>query len=177
MSKIKWLAVFLSAILLLPFAFAQSTRDPLTDKESDDLREAAQEPLKRIKLLVKFASERLDTVENIQDEAKSEERGARMHDSLDDFRQIIDELDDNLDDYSRKNSDLRKALNDVIEAESQFLSRLQAIKKNAEQPAMADPAKAYQFVLDDSLEAVSLSLDDAKKSLDEQNEAWAKKKK
>src|SRR3982751_1918999 len=96
------LALLCAVVLALPLA--GQSRDPLTDKESDDLREVAQEPLKRLKLLIKYATERLDTVERMQNEPKVADRGTRMHDALEDFRQIVDELDDNIDDYSKKQS-------------------------------------------------------------------------
>ncbi|HWR14571.1 MAG TPA: hypothetical protein VN577_07065 [Terriglobales bacterium] len=171
----RFVLAFLCMSLIVASAWAQH-RDPLTDKESDDLREVAQEPLKRMKLLVKYATERLDTIERVQTEPKSGDRGKKMHDALEDFRSIVDELDDNVDDYSSKSSDLRKALNEVVTAETQFVSRLQGIKSVAEDPKNADIYKLYSFALQDAIEAVSLSLDDAKKTLEEQNAALSKKK-
>ena len=41
----------------------------------------------------------------------------------------------------------------------------------------ADEAKDYDFVLDNTLEAVNQSVDNARKTLDEQNEEFAKKNK
>ncbi len=176
MTKLKkaLLSLLCAAALALPLAAQQ--RDPLTDKESDDLREVAQEPLKRLKLLIKYAGERLDTVEHLQNEPKVSDRGTRMHDALEDFRQIVDELDDNIDDYSQKNSDLRKPLTEVVAAETSYQARLEAIKKTGEDPKHADFFKLYSFALQDATESVSLSLTDAKKTLDEQNAVLSKKK-
>jgi hypothetical protein len=147
----------------------------LSDRESDELREVAQEPYKRMKLFMRFASERLDTVEQIQNETKGGDRGKRMHDALEDFRQIVDEIDDNIDDYSQKQSDLRKALTELISTESGFKSRLEAVKRVSEDPKHMDFSKLYSFALQDALEAVSLSLEDAEKTLQEQNALLKKK--
>jgi hypothetical protein len=169
------LAVFFALIIALPL-FAQR-RDALTEKESDDLREVAQEPLKRFKLLIKFATERLDTVDRVKDEPKMGDRGKKMHDALEDFRQIIDELDDNIDDYSEKQSDLRKALTEVVAAETSFDARMKAVKEWSEDPKHTIDFKSYSFSLQDAIESVSLSLGDAKKTLDEQNVTFANAKK
>ena len=169
-----FLALLCAFVISLPLV--AQTRDPLTDKESDDLREAAQEPLKRMKLLIKFANARLETVERIEAEPKVQERGQKIHDALVDFRQIVDEIDDNLDDYSQKQNDLRKALGELVPAEEGFKSRLEAIKRVSEEPKSAPYVKMYSFALQDAIESVSLSLEDARKTLDEQNQALSKKK-
>jgi hypothetical protein len=167
-------------LLLIAAALALSApltaqRDPLSGVESDQLREVAQDPEKRLKLFLKFASARLDTVEATLQDDKAKGRGQRAHDALQDFRELVDELDDNIDDYVGKQSDLRKVLGEVIGAEEGFEKRLKALQGRGNDPKLADESKAYSFVLQDAIEAVNLSLDDAKKTQDEQNGAAAKK--
>ena len=169
------LAVFFALTLSAPLLAQQ--RDALNEKETDELREVAQDPLKRFKLLIKFATERLDTVERVKDEPKTPDRGKKIHDALGDFRQIIDELDDNIDDYSEKQQDLRKPLSEVVSAETSFDARMKAIKEWSEDPKHTVDFKVYSFALQDALESVSLSLSDAKKTLDEQNATYANAKK
>jgi hypothetical protein len=169
------LAVFFALAVCVP-AWAQQ-RDALTDVESDQLREVAQEPLKRFKLLIKFATQRLDTVDRLKDEPKTADRGKKLHDALDDFRQIIDELDDNIDDYIDKQADLRKPLTEVVTAETSFEARMKALKEWSQDPKHTIDYKAYSFSLQDAMESVSLSLGDAKKTLEEQNVAFANVKK
>jgi len=170
--------ILLGVCCILAFAapLAAQHRDPLNEAESDQLREVAQEPYKRLKLMIKFATQRLDTVEAAQKDSQSRGRGQRVHDALQDFRQLVDELDDNIDDFVQKQSDLRKALNEVISAESGFESRLKGIKSAAESPKLADEYKMYSFALQDAMEAVNLSLEDSKKTLDEQTTSMTKKK-
>ena len=98
--------------LFASFARAQHKRDPLTEPEVDQLRETAQEPDKRLKLMVKFARARMLAIDQLRSD-----------------------------------------------------------------PKVADEAKDYEFVLDNTLEAVNQSVDNARKTLDEQNEEFAKKKK
>lgn len=172
--RTKAVLVFVCVLLCCALAAAQR-RDPLTDRETDELREAAQEPQKRLKLFIKFAGQRLDTVEQIQNEPKAADRGKRMHDALEDFRHIVDEIDDNIDDYLQKQSDLRKALSEVIGTENSFKTRLEAIKRVSEDPKHMAFSKLYSFALQDAIEAVSLSLEDAEKTLQEQNAALRKK--
>jgi hypothetical protein len=176
MTKHKNLLFALLCFLVITLSLRAQTRDPLTDRETDDLREVAQDPLKRLKLLIKYATERLDTVQHLQNEPKLVDRGTRMHDALEDFREIVDELDDNIDDYAKKNSDLRKPLSEVVTAESGFKSRLESLKSTGEDPKHAEFYKLYSFALQDATESVSLSLEDAKKTLDEQNAVLSKKK-
>jgi uncharacterized protein YukE len=170
------LFVFVAFVGLIRPALAQQHRDPLNEIETDQLREVAQEPYKRLKLYIKFATERLETVQQIQQEKDPRGRGQRIHDALEDFRRIIDELDDNVDDFVQKQSDLRKALTDTVTAETGFSDKLKSIKDRAEDPKSADEYKQYSFALQDAIESVNLSLDDAKKTLEEQNTAMTKKK-
>jgi hypothetical protein len=176
MTNLKKALLSLLCLLVISLPLSAQQRDPLTDKETDDLREVAQDPLKRLKLLIKYAGERLDTVEHLQNEPKVADRGSRMHDALEDFRQIVDELDDNIDDYAKKNSDLRKPLTEVVGAETNFQARLETLKKTGEDPKHAEFFKLYSFALQDATESVSLSLADSRKTLDEQNAVLSKKK-
>jgi hypothetical protein len=162
-------------VLLSSLSALAQRRDPLTDQETDLLREAAQEPYKRLKLLIKFAAQRLDTVEQIQNEPQAADRGKRLHDAREEFRESVDELDDNIDDYSQKQSDLRKALNELISSENSFKTRLEGIKRVSEDPKHMEFSKLYSFALQDALEAVTLSLEDADKTLQEQNATLRKK--
>lgn len=170
----KALLGFSCALVLSAPLAAQQQRDPLNDVESDELREVAMEPYKRLKLLIKFASERLDTAEATLKDQQARGRGQRVHDSLQDFRELVDELDDNVDDYSQKQSDLRKVLSEVISAEDGFQKRLKAIQERAQDPKLSEEYKQYSFVLQDAQDAVDLSLDDAKKTLEEQTGTMGK---
>ncbi len=91
-------------------------RDPLTDAETDELREVAQEGDKRLKLYAKFVRARMVAIEQVRSDPKfAEDRGKRLHDLLEDLGAIVDEMDQNVDTYDKQKADLRKPLKDVRE--------------------------------------------------------------
>lgn len=172
------LAIFALLVLAVTLAPAQRRRrDPLTDPETDQLREVAVEPEKRLKLYVKFARARMAAIEQLRSDPKfAEDRGQRLHDLLEDLGAIVDEMDRNVDEYDRQKQDLRKPLKDVIEADSEFQLKLRAIKDAAAEPALAREARDYKFVLDDTIESVNASADAARETLQTEIEEFKKKK-
>ena len=69
------------AVLALPAA--ASRRDPLTEPETDQLREAAQEPPLKLKLFIKFAGQRLASAEALRFDPKAgPDRAQQIHDLL-----------------------------------------------------------------------------------------------
>src|SRR6185437_4199268 len=126
-SEAKAMIKTLVAILLLvPLcAVAQrQKRDPLSDLEVDKLRDAAQTPDVRLKLYIEFARTRLERLQQAKADMKAADRDQQMQDALQDFIDIFDELDDNVDTFADRDDDLRKALKPVIEADTEFGSKL-----------------------------------------------------
>lgn len=164
--------------LLLAAAVVPSVaqkRDPLTENESDQIRELAQEPDKRVKLLLKFIQARMATIEQMEGDPRlAAGRGKQVHDLLEDFTSMIDELDDNIDDYTEKKSDIRKSLKDVIDAHTAFQTKLKALK---EQKTPAKEFSEYNFVLQNAAEAVNSSLDNARQALQDMETALKEEKK
>ena len=104
-------------LLLSCLGFAEKKRDPLTNEEVDKIRETTQEPEKRIPLYVQFAKTRLLAIEQLRADNKLKtDRGKQIHDLLEDFTTLADELDNNIDMYQRQHEDLRKVLKLVVEA-------------------------------------------------------------
>lgn len=169
----RWLLMLLlCAALTLPTASAKGKRDPLTAAEIDQLREVTQEPAKRIKLIVKFARARMLAIEQLRSDPKlAGERGKQLHDLLEDFDVIADELDRNLDMYSRQRSDLRKPLKEVIEAYTEWQLKLRAIQQTDLADAkIAAEMKEVEFVLDSAMETVNAGLDSARDVLTAHNQ-------
>ena len=152
-------------------------RDPLTEAEVDQLRETAIEPEKRLKLMVEFTKARMTSLEQVRTDPKAKDRGRRMHDLLEDISTLVDEIDDNVDDYSERSADLRKPLKQVVEMDSDFQTKLHELKKAENDPKNIDEASDYKFALDDAIESVDQSATTNRKLLDEQNVKFAKKKK
>ena len=170
----RYVAVLLLALLTLPLA-AQRRRDPLTDPETDQLREVADQPEQRVKLWVKFIRARMVALDQIRSDPKfAAERSKRTHDLLEDIANMIDELDDNVDQYARQKQDVRKALKDVVEMESELQLKLRAILE-ATDPASQKELADYKFVLQNAIESVNQSASDTRDTLQEQNEDFSKK--
>jgi regulator of replication initiation timing len=169
------------ALLLLPLlaalclpAFA-GRRDPLTDAEVDQMREIAQQGDKRIRLLVTFAKSRLVAIEQMRGDSKfAEGRGQRVHDLIEDFTTIVDELDKNIDQYANQKQDIRKPLKEVVEADADFQLRLRALQDAAKSDD--HEAKEWQFVVQDALDAVKDVGDNARETLNEQEDLAKDKK-
>src|SRR5579863_10176530 len=171
MGKVARLAAGL--LLLLP-ALAQTRRDPLNPLEQDQLRDAAQEPADRLKLYIQFSRARLSSLEQMRADPKVTDRGQQTRDRLQDFLDVYDELNDNIDTFVERKADLRKPLKAVIEADTEFQAKLRALKNSAD--ASKDEAK-YDFLLSNVLDAVDGGVQDHRQLLSEQEEAAKHKKK
>jgi hypothetical protein len=175
--KTTFLALALWTSLVLPvISSAQRRNDPLTPAEIDQLRDTAVEPELRMKLYVQFARTRLVSLEQVRSDPKTTDRARQTHDMLADFVAVYNELNDNLDNFVERRSDLRKALKWVIEGDTEFQAKLRALKDDSR--TTPKEAEEYQFVLSDAIESVDSSAEDHRKLLAEEQEAWkhAKKK-
>ena len=114
-------------LLAAPLAAQQQKREPLTEKQQDEIAEAGIFPVTRVNLYVKFLNERCDTIKGLIPRIKSGSRARRIDDELKDFAALMDELGDNLDVYSDRKADIRKSLkglNDSIAHWQQVLHDL-----------------------------------------------------
>ncbi|HKH97733.1 MAG TPA: hypothetical protein VJ999_01390 [Candidatus Sulfotelmatobacter sp.] len=153
---------------------AQRHRDPLTQPEIDQIRDASWEPQQRLKLYVEFERARLVKLEQMRADPKTKDRARQTHDILDDFQLLYDELNDNIDTYVDRKDDIRKPLKLVIAADTEFQAKLRALKDAADVPA--EETREYEFVLTNVLETVDTSSEDHKKVLADQEEAAKRKK-
>jgi len=160
---------------LLPFAWAQTRREPLNPVEIDKLRDAAQDPATRIKLFIEFARARLVALEQMRADPKVTDRAQQTHDKLQNFLDVYDELNDNLDTFVERKSDLRKPLKEVIEADAEFGAKLRALKSSSE--ASPSEAQKYEFLLNNAVDEVDGSAQDHRQLLAEQEETAKHKKK
>jgi hypothetical protein len=167
-------AGFCVLIFAAPSAGAQRHRDPLTQAEVDQVRDASWEPQQRLVLYVKFARARLLKLEQTRSDPKTKDRGQQTHDMLDDFLLIYDELNDNIDTYTDRKDDIRKPLKVVIDADTEFQAKLRALQDAADVPP--EEAKRYEFVLTNIVETLDTSAEDHRKLLADQEEAAKHKK-
>jgi hypothetical protein len=170
-------ALALWTLLVVPaVSRAQRRNDPLTPPEIDQLRDTAVEPELRMKLYVQFARSRLVSLEQMRSDPKTTDRARQTHNILADFLAVYNELNDNLDNFVERRSDLRKALKWVIEADTEFQAKLRALKDDSR--STPKEAEEYQFVLSDAIESVDSGAEDHRKLATDEQEAWkhAKKK-
>ncbi|HLH07218.1 MAG TPA: hypothetical protein VKW78_08270 [Terriglobales bacterium] len=148
-------------------------REPLNNDEINELREAALEPVKRLRFYLNFTGSRLLEIDDLQGKSKVENRGQKIHDLLQDFTTLIDEMDDNIDEYARRGEDMRKVLPEVVKAETDYTTKLRTLQQTAiNDPKAAAEARLYSFALQDALDAVRDSLDNSQKTQAQQTEQF-----
>ncbi len=117
--------------LFAPAAVAQAAEDVLSQKEVDTLRDAAFTPNDRVMAFQQFLEDRVKQVQTLTAKRRGHtDYGGDMHDVLDQIGQIADELNDNLDEYSRFHRDVRKALPKLLEATDRWTATLSAVADN-----------------------------------------------
>jgi len=161
-------------LLLLALPAAAKKRDPLTEAEADQLREVAMEPYRRIKLMIKFTEARLVAIDQIRVDPKlAADRGKQIHDLLEDFTSLVDEINDNLDQYESRTLDkdqvkqYHKGLKELIEADERFDLRLRTLQSAAEtDPITRKEAPDFRFVLQDARDALKSNADMAREYME-----------
>jgi hypothetical protein len=103
-------------LLSAPLVAQKQKREPLTEKQQDQIEEAGIDPVARVDLYVKFLNDYCDTIKGLIPRAKSAARARRIDDELEDFAALMDELGDNLDMFSQRKADLRKSLKGLNES-------------------------------------------------------------
>lgn len=153
---------------------AQEDRDFLTANEVEQVREA-QDPNDRLALYVHFAKQRMDLLEQYLSKEKPG-RSIFIHNTLEDYSKIIEAIDSVSDDALRRNRPLDKGMVAVVNAEKEFLDKL-----NKVQDSNPKDLDRYKFVLQSAIDTTSdsreLSLEDSKKRSTELTAEDAKEQK
>ena len=167
-------AIFAVSLLLVSVgSLTAQKRDPMNAKEVDEMRESADWPDKRLELMVKFARARMTAVEQLQANPKTaKDRPMQIHDLLEDFSALVDEIEDHVEMYGSHNADMRKGLTLLIEANSEWQLQLRKLK----QQSPPEELDQFSFVLANATDAVSDIGDDARQVLQKQNELAREKK-
>jgi hypothetical protein len=166
--------LLLGFIVLLALPAQAGRRDPLSDTEIEQLREATEDPEKRFKLLVQFTRLRITAIEQLHANGKpGAERGKQIHDLIEDFNTLAEEVQDNLDMYGKRRNDLRKALKELVEAYSEWQLKLRTLKETTS----AEELKSFDFVLQTAEETLADGIDTARDLLQTQLQAAEDKKK
>jgi hypothetical protein len=169
------LITLLTLTLVVAMPLHAGKRDPLSNAEIEQLREATDSPDKRFKLLIEFTRLRMAAIEQLHNNSKeTPERGKELHDLIEDFNTLAEEVQDNLDMYGKRRSDLRKALKSLVEAYSEWQLKLRTLRETSS----AAELKKYEFVLQTAQETLADGIESARELLQTQiQEAEDKKKK
>ena len=137
----------LIAGMFIAGAFAQQ-RDFLTADEVDQIREA-QEPNARLKLYIGFAKQRINLLQQLIAKEKAG-RSALIHDTLEDYTNIIEAIDTVSDDALKRKVAINEGMKLVTAAEAEMLAVLQKIDE-----ANPKDLGRYEFALKTAIDTTS----------------------
>lgn len=118
-------AILTMLMLAVPGMAQRQTRDPLTPAQASKIAEASIDPPARVGLYTKYLNEHADEIQALAKRADTRARSQKLASDLEDFADLMDELGSNLDVYSDRKSDIRKALKPLSES----IQRWQTILK------------------------------------------------
>jgi hypothetical protein len=115
--------------MLVPSSAAaqKQKRDILTEAQIEKIREAGIDPNERIKLYTEYVNDHVNTVRSLINRGKSDARARRLDGELQDVADLMDELGSNLDEYSDRHADIRRALKTLADESQHWLTTLKAL--------------------------------------------------
>jgi hypothetical protein len=158
--RFAWLLMVVMLAGYLPRLRAQMDQnDPLTPDEIQQIRDSRVEPNERIKLYIKFMDQRLDALKQLSAQPGGNNWSAQVRDKLEEFTQLCDELQDNLDMYDSAHADIRKALKDLNGDTAKWPGILNGLPAN----------RNYEFAQKTALDAAQSAADETKQLAEEQD--------
>ncbi len=148
-------------------SFAQSKKDPLTDQQIEDVREAGDKPLERIKLFVGYVDERAKEIHSLNADPIAQNKAVRLHNLFDEFTRLCDELQDNMDNFDQQHADLRKVLKEIVDKTTEWATVLNEPK----------PSTQYDFVRKTGIDSNQSAHESATQMLADETKYFAEKKK
>jgi hypothetical protein len=132
----------------------------LTEAEVEQVRETGIFPNERVALYTKFIELRAAKIKSLSNRPKSGDRVLEIDGLLQDFTSLMDEEGSNLDQYSDRHSDIRKALKTLTEATPRWLQILRALPGES----------GFDLSRKEGIESGEELADQAKRLLSEQEE-------
>ena len=161
MRPVRSLTPILACLLFVAPLFAQKDKpEPLPEAQIEEIREAGIYPPDRVNLYTKFLNEHADTIKSLTSRSKSIARSKRLDGELQDFTALMDELGSNLDVYSERHADIRKALKPLTDSSERWLGILRALPGEA----------SFDLARKEAIESGQDLADQAKRLLAEQTE-------
>ncbi len=155
--------ILLASVPLL----AQSKKDPLTEQQIEEVREAGDQPLERIKLFVGYTDERAKGIHTINSDKAAQNKTVRLHNLYEEFTRLSDDLQDNMDNFDQQHADLRKELKIIVDKTTEWTTVLNEPPANSQ----------YDFVRKTALDSNQTAHDTAVTMLADEEKYIAEKKK
>jgi hypothetical protein len=154
-------------LLAVTPSFAQSGKDPLTDQQIEDVREAGDQPVERIKLFIGYVDERAKGIHSLNADPIAQNKALRLHNLFDEFTRLCDELQDNMDNFDEQHADLRKVLKEVGDKATEWATILNEPK----------PSAQYDFVRKTAIDSNQSAHEAATKMIADETTYFAELKK
>lgn len=110
-------------------ASTQAPKDALSVAEVEALRESAYIPSDRIQTYERILDARVRRIDELA-KGRHVGRALDLHDAIEEYTGIVEELNDNLDEYERQHRDIRKALVRLLTATERWSVTLNAPADN-----------------------------------------------
>jgi hypothetical protein len=156
-------AILFTFLIAAPLAAQKDKPEPLTEAQQEQVAEAGIDPVARIDLYVKFIDDYSDNIKGLIPRAHTQTRVRRLNNELENFSALMDELGDNLDVFSERKADIRKALKPLTEGVARWQQTLHALP--------SEPA--FEVSLKDALDSAS-DLSDQARQLTSDQDAYFK---
>src|SRR5271170_2898721 len=154
-------------LVFVPLSSAQDKNDPLTPAEVEKVREVADQPIERVKLYMTFIQQRSDAIAEMVGDTRIQNKPPKIRKLLEEYTRLVDELQDNLDNYDETHSDVRKALKELVPASKKWL---ETVNK-------APPDPIYDFPRKTAADASESLVDQATTLQTDQDKWFAEQKK
>ena len=124
---------FLAIVLLLltaGMARAQVQEPALTDAEVEILRDKAPVPAERVQAFAEFLDGRTKAIDKLLAGRRKPGREEDLHDLMEEFSSIANDLEDNLEEYGKRHKDVRKSLPKLLAATERWATALRSPADN-----------------------------------------------
>jgi len=116
--------LILALCLCLSAAQAQRHSTALSEREEEAVRDAAADPAARVAVYQSIIESRIKRIQVILADKRAQGRREDIRESMDEIAGLVDEFQDNLEEYSNAHRDLRKPLPKLIDATMRWESVL-----------------------------------------------------
>ena len=148
-----------AAALLPRIALPQQRESALSEGEVEKLRDTAYYPPERILTFIAFLDQRTREIDRLSTGPRRPGREDDLHDQMEQFTSIADDLDDNLADYSKRQADIRKALPKLVAATERWGT---ALKSPPDHPSYTVSRKLALETLHDVHESATTLIEEQK---------------